>query len=80
MSVVCLCLYSAADVAVTVTRTQEIWALALWVERSHGERGAAFIAERITHFEAAGPLQAVDMWNQVARRFQELQPIQTPAE
>ncbi|MEP2726665.1 hypothetical protein [Roseibium sp.] len=57
-----------------VTRTQEIWALALWVERTHGEGGAAFIAERIAHFEAEGAAQAVGLWKQVARRFEALQP------
>lgn len=58
----------------TVTRMQEIWALALWVERTHDEEGAAFIAERIAHFEAEGTTQAVELWKQVARRFEELQP------
>jgi hypothetical protein len=70
----CLCFCCAADVAVTVTRDQEIWALALWVERTHGEGGAAFIAERIAHFEAEGTMQAVELWKQVARRFEELGP------
>jgi len=60
---------------VPVTRKQEIWALALWVERTHGEGGAAFIAERIAHFEAEDAPQAVALWKQVARRFEELQPI-----
>ncbi len=42
--------------------------------------GTAFMAERIAHFEAAGPLQAVDLWNQVARRFEELRPTEGSAE
>lgn len=50
-----------------VTRKQEIWALALWVERTHGELGASFIAERIAHFEAEGSPQAVALWDQVAK-------------
>jgi len=59
---------------VAVTRTQEIWALALWVERTHDDEGEGFIAERIAHFEAEGTQQAVELWKQVARRFEELRP------
>ena len=65
---------------VTVTRTQEFWALALWVERTHGEGAAAFIAGRIAHFEAEGAPQAVELWRQVERRFENLRPIWLSAE
>jgi hypothetical protein len=44
------------------------------MERTHGKGGAAFIAERIAHFEAEGAPQAVELWKQVARRFEELRP------
>ena len=57
-----------------VTRAQEIWALALWVERTHGVGWAALVAERIAHFEAEGASPAVELWKQVARRFEELRP------
>jgi hypothetical protein len=30
-----------------LTRDKELWAMALWVEKHHGEDGAAFIAQRI---------------------------------
>jgi len=59
---------------VAVTRKQEIWALALWVERTHGEGGESFIAERIAYFEAEGAPQAVELWKQVERRSEELRP------
>lgn len=36
----------------TVTREQEIWAMALWVDREHGEDAERFIAERVLHFES----------------------------
>ncbi len=62
-----------------VTRKQEIWALALWVERSHGELGASFIADRIMHFEALGSPQAVTLWDQVAKYHRRLaeSPLQS---
>ncbi|MDP4538502.1 hypothetical protein Q9K01_02550 [Qipengyuania sp. DY56-A-20] len=55
-----------------MTRKQEIWALALWVERTHGELGASFIAERIIHFEAEGSTQAVALWERVARSYEQI--------
>ncbi len=53
----------------TVTREQELWALALWVEREHEDEGDRFIAERVLHFEARGDRSAKRLWMEVARRF-----------
>tara|TARA_Y100001933_G_scaffold167376_1_gene165674 strand:+ start:2264 stop:2404 length:141 start_codon:yes stop_codon:yes gene_type:complete len=38
----------------TITREQEIWAMALWVDREHGEDAEHIIAEKVLHFEEMG--------------------------
>lgn len=58
----------------TISRDQELWALALWVEREHGDR---FIAERVLHFEETGEVGGQELWIQVARRYVELNRAQT---
>jgi len=57
-----------------VTREQEIWALALSVERKHGENAARYIAQRVAAFEQSGPPEAVSLWRQVQRRYEQLSP------
>ena len=57
-----------------VTCEQEIWALALSVERKHGENAASYIAERVAAFERSGPPKAVALWRQVQRRYAQLSP------
>ena len=57
-----------------VTREQEIWALAVSVERKHGENAARYIAQRVTVFEQSGPQEAVALWRQVQRRYKQLSP------
>ena len=57
-----------------VTREQEIWALAVSVERKHGENAARYIAQRVTAFEQSGPSEAVALWRQVQRRYEQLSP------
>lgn len=61
----------------TITRDQELWSLALWVEREHGEDGDRFIAERVLHFEETGEAGGQELWLQVARRYVELTDGQT---
>ncbi len=56
----------------TVTREQEIWAIALWVDREHGEDAERFIAERVLHFECQGDDGGQELWMNVARRYVEL--------
>jgi len=55
-----------------VTREQELWAMALWVDREHGDEGERFIAERVLHFEAKGNAAGKGLWMEVARRYVEL--------
>lgn len=57
-----------------VRREQELWALALWVERELHAEAHRFIAERVLHFEAKGDVRGTRLWMEVARRFVTLQP------
>lgn len=52
---------------------QELWAVALWVEREHAEWGEQFIAERVLHFDQVGNSAGRDLWMNIARRFSNLQ-------
>lgn len=52
------------------TRDQELWALALSIEREHGADGPRIIAEKIGAFALAGEAGAVELWSEVARRYE----------
>lgn len=54
------------------TRDQELWALALSIERQHGADGPRVIAEKIGAFALAGESGAVELWQDVARRYDKL--------
>ena len=56
----------------TTTREQEIWGVALWVEKNHGERGREFIAEQIGRLALNGESDGIHLWTEVARRFDKL--------
>lgn len=55
-----------------LTRDQELWAMALHVEREHGDNGPQFIAEQIERNRLAGEQGGVDLWEAVRRRFAQL--------
>lgn len=57
----------------TMTRDKELWALALWVEKHHGVDGPRFIAEKVGRFALDGEMGAVELWRDVAARFDQLQ-------
>lgn len=57
-----------------VTREQEIWALALSVERKHCEDASSYIAQRVAAFEQSGPPKALALWHRVQRRYEQLSP------
>lgn len=56
-----------------VTREQELWAMAIWVDREHGNEGERYIAERVLHFDAQGDDGGKQLWMGVARRYVALQ-------
>lgn len=55
-----------------VTREQELWGLALWVEKHHGENGWLYIAQQQDRLIAEGQFDGVAMWRKVAERFDAL--------
>lgn len=55
-----------------LTRDQELWGVALWVERTHGECGWFHIAQQQDRLLKAGDLDGVGMWRAVGERFDRL--------
>lgn len=56
-----------------MTRDQELWAMALHVEREHGADGPAFIIAQAERNRLAGERAGVDLWEAVGQRFEQLQ-------
>lgn len=56
-----------------MTREQELWGVALWVEKQHGPDGPRFIAEQIGRLTLAREAEGVAMWRRIAERFEALQ-------
>lgn len=55
-----------------MTRDQELWAIALWVEKHQAETGWLFIAQQQDRLIALGDLDGEAMWRQVSQRFEQL--------
>lgn len=60
-----------------IDRDKELWALALWVEKHHGPDGSRFIAEKVGRFALDGERGGVELWREVARRFDGLRLTET---
>ena len=56
----------------TLSREQELWAMALWVERQHGENGWLHIAQEQDRLLASGDFEGVKLWRAVGQRFESL--------
>jgi hypothetical protein len=56
----------------SMTRDQELWGVALWVETTHGAAGPAHIAGQITRLAKDGDEQGIAMWRAVADRYDQL--------
>lgn len=56
-----------------LTRDQEIWAITLWVDRTHGDNGWMHIAMEQDRLLAEGELDGVALWREVQRWWEELQ-------
>ena len=57
--------------AVTLTHDQELWGMAVWVEKTHGTRGPEFIAEQIGRLGLVGDKGGVELWQEVAQRYEQ---------
>jgi hypothetical protein len=55
-----------------VTPEQEIWAVALWVEKHHGSDGPRYIADQIGRRAIAGDDAGIKTWVAIARAFDQL--------
>jgi len=56
----------------TLTPELELWGVALWVEKQHGEDGWFYIAQQQDRLLAEGDLEGMAMWGKVADRFGQL--------
>jgi len=57
---------------VVLTRDQELWAAALWVERNHGGNGLDHIAGEVERLAAEGDEAGVATWEAIAERYRQL--------
>lgn len=55
-----------------LTRDQELWAAALWVERNHGDNGLDHIAREVERLAAEGDEAGVATWGSIAERYKQL--------
>ena len=55
-----------------LTRDGEIWGMALWVEKQHGENGWLHIAQQQDRLLEKGDFDGVKLWRKVGERFEEL--------
>lgn len=55
-----------------MTREQEIWAVALWVEKHHAAEGHDFIRDRIAILEAECEHEGAALWRAVRSRYTRL--------
>ena len=56
----------------TLTRDQELWGMALWVEKHHGDAGHEFIASKIDQLTRAGEEEGAKLWQEVAHCLEQL--------
>jgi len=57
----------------TMTPEQEIWAVALWVEKHHRDSGPAYVGEQTERLAVEGDEAGIAMWKKVAARVAQLQ-------
>ena len=55
-----------------LTHDQELWGVALWVEKTHADAGWLFIAQQQDRLLAEGDLDGVAMWREVSKRYEKL--------
>lgn len=51
---------------------REIWAMALWVEKHHGENGWFYITQQQDRLLADGQDEGVKLWREVGERFKQI--------
>lgn len=58
---------------VDLTREQQVWGMALWVERVHGDAGWLHIATTQDRLLAEGEFDGVALWRNVQQCWEQLQ-------
>lgn len=61
-----------------MNRREETLAIALLVERDHGEEGHVYIAEQIGRLAAEGDDAGVDRWREIAAAYYSLAQAKGP--
>lgn len=61
------------DHQLLMTRDQEVWGMALWVDRQHGTNGWFHIATQQDRLLACGDLDGVALWKVIAERWEQIQ-------
>ena len=56
-----------------MTRDQEVWGIALWIEKTHGENGWFYIAQQLDRLITEGVFDGLALWQAVQERFEALQ-------
>lgn len=56
-----------------MTRDQELWGVAMWVENTHAKAGWLFIAQQQDRLLASGDLDGLAMWREVSQRYEQLE-------
>jgi hypothetical protein len=55
-----------------LTREQELWGVALWLEKTHGDEAPDHIAREVARLAASGDTRGIAMWRAVAERYDQL--------
>ena len=61
-----------------MSKERELWAVALWVEKNHGDQGDLYIARRLDRLHTKGDADGVAMWWKVLERFEALSQAMHP--
>lgn len=54
------------------TREQELWSIALWLDRKHGVKSPEHIRQQVERLALAGDRGGVELWQRIADRYDQL--------
>ena len=55
-----------------LTRDKELWAIALWIEKQHGDDGWFYIAQQMDRLLEDGEPEGLALWLEIRERFEAL--------
>ena len=64
----------------TLTRDKELWSIALWIEKEHGDEGGLYIAQQMDRLLKDGEPQGLALWLEIRERFEALSAGETTIE